>query len=286
MSTEKYYTVPLAVLRSGQTELEALENALKVGIVNVGVGFAESRDRDEVRAALETAREKAGKQNLPQTMPPKDVLNHSSGYRLAKAEAVAIWDKALLGWSVLELTGGNRTANAQVWLNLHRQGEVYFKISSDFMWGAVKTARRAAGEEETVDRPLSFREFRILAAILSAKPNSYGFVFLGWEVLQHRACGYHTKELFNEHKDKLPPHCQPLTRSMIRGTCDKLEALNFFGRVRYSAGGAGGYTAYSVILERAALVDAVRKWQAANMAFKKKVDGHRKSDQEAFKRKR
>ena len=286
MSTENYYTVPLALLRSGQTELEALSNALDVGIVNVGVGFAESRDADEVEAALDTARERAVKQNLPQTMPPKDVLDDASGYRLARAEAVALWDKALLGWSVLGVIGGNRTTDAQAWLKLHRQGEVFFKVKSDFMWAALNTARRAAGRECAVERALSFREFRILAAILSGTTNSYGFVFLGWEALQYRACGYHTKELFNEHKDKLPPHCQPLTRSMIRGTCDTLEALDFFGRVRYSAGGAGGYTAYSVTLQRPALVEAVRKWQAANMAFKTKVDGHRKSDQEAFKRKR
>jgi hypothetical protein len=285
MSTENYFTVPLAVLRSGGTELEALENAVTVGMVNAGVGFAASKDEDAVRAALEAARERAGKQNHPQTMPPKDVLNHASGYQLAKSEAVAIWDKALLGWGVLGIIGGNRTTDAQAWLKLHRQGEVFFKISSDFMWGAVKTARRAAGEEVAVERAISFREFRILAAILSAPTPSYGFVFLGWEALQHRACGYHTKELFNEHKDKLPPHCQPLTRSMIRGTCDRLEALGFFGRVRYSAGVAGGYTAYSVTLERPALIEAVKKWQAANMAFKTKIDGHRKSDQEAFKRK-
>lgn len=73
---------------------------------------------------------------------------------------------------------------------------------------------------------------------------------------------------------------------MIRGACDKLEALGFFGRVRYAGGGVGGLMAYSVTLERAALVDAVKRWQMANMAFKTKVDSHRKSDQEAFKRKR
>lgn len=285
MSTENYFKVPLSVLRSGKTELEALENALSVGIVNVGVGFAASKDEDAVKAALEAAREAARKQNLPQAMPPKDVLNHASGGRLARPDAVAIWDKALLGWSVLGLTGGDRICVAQRWLNLHRQGEVFFKVSSDFMWGAVKTARRAAGQEVAVERPLSFREFRVLAAILSAATNSYGFVFLGWEMVQARACGYHSKELFNENKSSLPPHCQPLTRSMIRGACDKLEALNFFGRVQYSAGVAGGYTAYSVTLQRPALIEAVKKWQAANMAFKTKIDGHRKSDQEAFKRK-
>jgi hypothetical protein len=282
MSRENYYTVPLSVLRSGTTELQALENALAVGIVNAGVGFASSKDEEEVEEALEAAKERAGEMNSPQSMPPKDALYNASGLRLERPDAVALWDKALLGWSILKITGGNRTADAQTWLRLHRHAEVFFRIKSDFMWAAINTARRDAGRDTTVERPLSWREFRVIAAILSGKVNSHNFSFLGWETIQARSCGYHTKKLFEANERSLPEHCQPLSRWMIRDACDKLEALDFFTRVRYSKGESGGFTAYSFKLTRNGLVEAVKRWTDANTTFKSKVKGHRKSDQEAF----
>lgn len=287
MSGGCYYTANLSVLRSGNSELNALNNVLCCGIVNAGIGFAKTKDDEEVEEAMQSAREKASKDDgrVSALKSDCDALSGGElGFR-SRVDAAELWNNALLGWSILGISGGNRTAEAQTWLRLHRHGEVFFRIKGDFLWKAIGTARREAGLESSIGPSLSWREFRVLAAILSAKTNSYGFVFLGWEIIQARACGYHSKKLFNENKATLPPHCQPLTRSMIRGVCDKLEALGFFGRVRYAQGGVGGLMAYTVTLERAALVEAVKKWQAANGAFKAKVDSHRRSDQEAFTRK-
>lgn len=286
MSDDKYFTIPLSILRSGKSEMEALDNAISVGIVNAGVGFTKTGDQDEVEEMLEAARRRAEKQGEFSKMRKEDSLKDASGITLFRTDAESLWNQALLGWQILDVNGGNRTEDAQRWLNLHRQGEVFFRIKDDFLWTAVNTARRDSGADVAVNRPLSWREFRVLAAILSAKVNSYGFVFMGWEVIQARASGYHSKDLFFDHKDHLPGHCKPLTRSVIRGTCEKLEALGFFARVRYAAGPSGGYMAYSVTMERTALQDAVNRWRADNDAFKTKIASHRKSDQEAFKRKR
>jgi hypothetical protein len=277
-----YYTAPLSILRSGKTELEALTNALDVGIVNAGVGFTASKDEEEVEEAMEAAKEKAEEKGHPGKMPARDILYDASGTPLHRHDAVELWDKALLGWKILGITGGNRTSDAQAWLRLHRQGEVFFRIKSEFMWGAIYTARRYAGGDDTVERPLSWREFRILAAILSGKANSHKFSFLGWETIQARSCGYHTKALFEANKDSLPEHCQPLSRWMIRDACDKLEGLDFFARVRYSKGGSGGLSAYSFKLTRDGLTEAVNRWRDSNATFQNKVKDHRKGDQAAF----
>jgi hypothetical protein len=277
-----YYTAPLSILRSGKTELEALTNALDVGIVNAGVGFTASKDEEEVEEAMEAARERAKEKGHPSTMPSRDILYDASGTPLHRHDAVELWDKALLGWNILRITGGNRTTDAQTWLRLHRHGEVFFRIKSKFMWGAINTARRDAGGDVTVERPLSWREFRVIAAVLSGKVNSHNFSFLGWEIIQARSCGFHTKALFEANKNLLPEHCQPLSRWMIRDACDKLESLDFFARVRYSKGGSGGLTAYSFKLTRDGLIEAVNRWTDSNATFKNKVKGHRKSDQAAF----
>lgn len=277
-----YYTAPLSVLRSGKTELEALTNALDVGIVNAGVGFTASKDEEEVEEAMEAARDKAEKRGQPRAMPRNHTLHDSDGRPLSHSDAVEIWDKALLGWKILGITGGNRTADAQTWLRLHRQGEVFFRIKDDFLWTAIKTAKEEAGQDVEINRRLSWREFRILAAILSGKANSHKFSFLGWETIQARSCGYHTKALFEANKDSLPEHCQPLSRWMIRDACDKLEGLDFFARVRYSKGGSGGLSAYSFKLTRDGLIEAVNRWTDSNATFKNKVKDHRKGDQAAF----
>jgi hypothetical protein len=282
MSETKYFTAPISALRSGTAPVEAVENILNIGIVNTGVGLSNTMPDDEYEEALEEAQKRAAKLKEPQEMPPKDALWHADGSRLGRGEAETLWNQALVGWNVHRITGGSRTRDAQSWLKLTTPGEVFFKVRSDFLWTAVKTAR----DEDGLEQRISWREFRILAAILSARTNKYGFAFIGWETIQARACGYHSKELFKANKEAIPSHCEPLTRSMIRGCCEKMEALGFFARARYSTGGTGGLMAYSFKLERSALIEAVEKWAAANASFKTKVDGHRKSDQEAFKKKR
>jgi hypothetical protein len=278
MSETKYFTAPISALRSGTAPVEAVENILNIGIVNTGVGLSNTMPDDEYQEALEEAQKRAAKFNEPQEMPSKDALWCADGSRLGRGEAETLWNQSLVGWHVHRITGGNRTRDAQSWLKLTTPKEVFFKVRSDFLWTAVKTAR----EEDGLEQRISWREFRILAAILSERTNKYGFAFIGWKTIQARACGYHSRKLFEANKEALPSHCEPLTSSKIYATCDKLEALGFYARTQYSKGPRGGFMAYSFKLERKALIQAVKNWAAANASFKTKVDSFRDSDRESF----
>jgi hypothetical protein len=288
MSTgDKYFTAPLAILRSGQSAPCALESALCSGIVNAGLGYLDTHGEDEYNMLLEQASEAAEKQGLPAKPPPRFTLKDCDGKPIAHDRAVELWKAAHAGWKILGLRSGDRASDAQRWASHHRKGEVFFRIKSEWLWNAIYTARREAGTISAADaarddlKPLSWREFRILAAILSAPVKKFqGFVFLGWETIQARACGFHRKDLFTNNKGELPSHCQPLTRSQIDLTTSRLEVLKFYLRFRYSKGDRGGKTAYSFRHEtREKLAEAVSKYQAEH-CFKPTVDANRAKDRE------
>lgn len=160
-------------------------------------------------------------------------------------------------------------------------------MRSEWLWNAVLHARNLEGDHaHRCDKPFTWREFRIIAALLSARVNKLDFAFLGWESIQARACGFHTKALLQAARaaGTLPAHAQPLTRDMIRHDLDKLEALGFFARVRYATGPRGGFTAYSFRHpKRTDLITAVQQWAAANAKFKTKAAANRKADLAAFR---
>lgn len=279
---DKYFTAPLAILRSGTSALEALSNALDFGIVSAGIGYQQAHDADEFETLLDEAKRHAEKQNQPTKPPPRFQLRDADGKPTSCEESQRIWFCALAGAKLLGVNGGNREWDSQIWATHHRPDQVFFKIKSEWLWNAIYTARRDAGKEvETDHKPLSFREFRILAGILSAPVSkSAGFVFLGWESVQARSCGFHRKDLFQAGRDTLPMHCQPLSRDQISRTTEALEALKFFLRFRYSKGDRGGKTAYSLRHEsREKLAEAVGKFQAEH-GFKSDVANNRAKDRE------
>lgn len=283
MSTEdRYYTAPLSILRSGQTALEALENAIECGIVNAGLGYRESKGEAEFQKLLEQANETARKKGSP-TSPPKGLkLKDCYGKSMGGAQSVVVWEAAHAGSQLLGVTGGNRAKEAQTWATHFIKDAVFFTIKGCWLWNAVRAARKDAGQKVDSDyKPLSWREFRILAAILSAPVHKCrGFVFLGWESIQARSCGFHSKRLFNIGEPSLPPHCQPLTRSKIDLTTARMEVNKFYLRFRYSKGKRGGKTAYSFRHDtRETLAGAVGEYQAHH-CIKLAVDANRARDRE------
>lgn len=283
MSTgDRYFTAPLAILRSGQSALDALDAAVCSGIVNAGLGYLSTHGEDEYNTLLEQADRAAEKLGMPVTPPPRFALKDCDGKPIANARAVELWRAAHAGSKLCGVIGGNRATDAQTWATHRREGEVFFQIKSEWLWGAVYTARAENGSDVKNDfKPLLWREFRILAAILSAPVKKFqGFVFLGWETIQARACGFHRKDLFAANREELPPHCQPLTRSQIDLTTSRMEVLKFYLRFRYSKGDRGGKTAYSFRHEtREKLAEAVGKFQAEH-CFKPTVDANRAKDRE------
>jgi len=281
MKSDKYYTAPLAVLRSGNNALEALGIALACGIVNAGLGFREDYGEDDFDELVPEAEEHAAEQGQPTTPPKKFEIADFSGNSMTQHESETIWRCALVGAKMLGIRGGNRAEDAQTWATHYRKGEVFFTIKSEWLWAAIWTARREAGTEVPQDfKPLSWREFRVLAAILSAGVQNYhGFVFLGWESIQARACGFHRKDLFQAGKNDLCSHCQPFSRDQIMRTTGALEACKFYLRFRYSKGDRGGKTAYSFRHEsREKLAEAVAKFQAEYCFKQAAVSDNRAKD--------
>lgn len=271
-ATDHYFTAPLALLHSGTSALDALERCVSCGIVNAGIGHRRTHGEAAFLSLLSTAAVGALSQGLP--------LEHPQDVRLY------FWQAALAGSHMLGIQGGNCARHAAVYQAQLQPGAVFFRLRADWMWNAIHTARAGQGgpvEGSKNFKPLSWREFRILAAILSSKVNTYGFTFLGWESIQARACGFHNKALFQAGKATLPAHCQPLSRRIIRQELDKLEALGFFARCRYSKGACGGLMAYSLRHpKREGLVDAIKQWAAANHAFQTKATALRAADLAAF----
>jgi len=280
-ASDRYFTMPLALLHSGTSACDVLNAGIHIGQVNAGIGYKEVHKEERFQELLDDAREAAEKQKEPITAPEMNVIARE-GSPFNEEECADLWDCALAGWKILGIRGGSREEAVRTWLKLYYPGGVFFRMSLEFVWNAFISAQKAEGRKVDQRDPLSFREFRILAAILSAPLNKRGFCFLGWETIQARACGFHTKALFAAEKDTLPAHCQPLTRSQIRVTCDNLEALGFFARVRYSTGGRGGFSAYSFRHERTGLIEAVKGWSLANKSLRAKTAAHRAADLLAF----
>lgn len=270
---ERYYTLPLSILHSGGSFLQVLNEGISCGIVNTGLGCRQVHGEAAFQKVLWQAYADAQAQGRPWHLPPNVEQR--------------FWEAALVGAQMLGIQGGDRHEDLRIHQQHTRPGQVFFRLRHDWMWNAVFHARNLAGDtSQAYDKPLTWREFRIIAALLSAKVNKYDFTFLGWESIQARACGFHSKALFQAYRDThgLPAHCQPLTRDLIRHDLDKLEALGFFGRCRYSTGPCGGYTAYSFRHpKRADLIAAVQKWSADNATFKTKAATHRAEDLAAFR---
>ncbi len=282
---ERYFTVPLGILRSGQSALEVLEDCVSCGIVNAGTGYREVHGKASYDALLKEATDDAVQRGWA-ARPPKDInLCDSAGVPVAHWEVQDLWRSALAGAKILGIQGGYRLRDVEAWLKHCGRKEVFFRMKSEWLWAALYEARMEGGDGgDNSHRPLSWREFRVLAAILSAKVNAYGFTFCGWELIQARACGFHNKLPFKQGRSTLPAHCQPLSRQMIRDTTGKLEALGFFGRCRYSTGKAGGMMAYTFRHpNREDLVTAVKQWRDRNRSLKVKTASLRASDQQAFK---
>jgi len=131
-------------------------------------------------------------------------------------------------------------------------------MKGSYFWAAHSQARAEVSPEETwPEKGISWREFRILCAILSARTNRAKFAFIGWETIQARSCGFTRKEDYKNAK-VIPSHlAPPLSHKQIRTTCDDLEALGFYARFRFSSGSRGGLMAYSFRHDRDALAFAV-----------------------------
>lgn len=246
----KYLSFPLTLLRVASSEVQFFQDAAAYGAVNAGTGYAKLYGSEDLKSL---ARSK---------------LQTQGGTLLAHG---------IVGAHLCEIQLGDRTAKSAHETYFRVQslcvGSPKVRVSSKWFWTAAQTAD---GEQQNSHR-ISWDEFRILVAILSGQVNQYQFTLLGWEAIQHRACGFHRKSDFRKFQrsgEPWPDHCAPLGRKAIRNRVDRLESLKFFLRHRISKGERGGLSAYSFRhstgseeQRRRALAADCEKWQAFNQGL-------------------
>lgn len=268
--SDSYFTFPLAVLNgpinSGTiTPRLCMEAAISFGMFNAGRGYCHNHGEDAFKDRFNEECEKynlRGQSKPGWTTPAADILVGA----------------ALCGVTI----GGNITEG----LKRHKEtiskvphDPPFVRMASNTLWAAVDQARAESGDgTKFPERGISWREFRILCAILSVKLNRADFSFIGWETIQARACGFVTKEAFKA-RTVTPEHlAPPLSRKQIRATLDALECLGFFARFRLSQGPKGGLTAYSFRHDREELARAV--CDTINFRDRAKVRENRAADVE------
>jgi hypothetical protein len=270
--SEHYFTFPLAVLWGEKphakvknpppiTPFQCIDLAVDCGMVGAGKGFRKNHTEDEFLARLDEACEEI---KVVRKDMMKDVSEVVVGSRLCGVDMLGSKSHSRF----------QETANRA---NGVPHGGPLVRMASKYLWAAHGQAKAEADPSSPwPERGISWREFRILCAILSAKTNRAGFAFIGWEVIQARACGFTTKEAFKD-ADNIPDHlAPPLTHKMIRKTCDALEDLGFYARFRFSTGKTGGLMAYSFRHTREELAKAV--CDSANFRDRAKIKANREAD--------
>lgn len=238
----KYLRFPLGLLRVSESEKDFFEKAACFSIVNAGIAAHRKCTEAEWK---EKAKRLKG--------------------RTFSAEA-------RIGAEICGVTLGETTGETAK--NRHDQivgncsGSPVVSIPSETFWAACYTIRFDSGEGDPPSRSINWREFRLLVALSSLPPNTKGFSVAGWEIISHRACGFHRKKdfkAFSESEQPWPDHCLPLSRRQTETTLRRLESLRFFIRYRMGKGDRGGLTAYSFRHGgREELAKDCEEWQAFN----------------------
>ena len=265
MSESKYLKFPLAVLGHDPTPLLCMERALNCAIMNAGIGTRQTKYDENFIPALERL---CGSHDLD-----LDLDKHPNEC------------DALVGVSVLGVTNcyNRRTLKSIVAEAKAVKPGAFVTIKSEFFWSVLKRLRCEERCEPYEPGSLSWREFRVLCAVYSIKPNKRGFAFISAEAIRARAHGFlSVREMKNgEVPDSLIPRIMP---KQIRLTLNSLEKLKFFARFRYSKGSKGGKMAYSIRMDREKLGAAVMDWQSFSEG--ESVDQWRQEDAKLCRQKR
>jgi hypothetical protein len=258
-SQAHYLQFPLSLLRHARTPREFFNGAAFFSCVKAGLSKRE-KDADLWDSAhMEVPR-----------------LSAKKAAMLSQAFAGLPWKASLkdhviaahVGKQVCGIDGGDPLNMAISYAETMRKcSPALVRVSSKIFWAAAYDAREKEDLEAPDGQRLGWRQFRVLVALLSAPCNSKNFAVIGWEGIQHRACGFHRREDFKafEASDEPWPHILlPIpTRKMIRDDLQYLEANRFFIRHRISIGSKGGLSAYSFRHEtRERLAHDAIQWQA------------------------
>ncbi|MDB4408239.1 hypothetical protein N9150_03365 [Akkermansiaceae bacterium] len=269
MKDDKYFTFPLSVLHGlakDTTPLECLELAIDCGACNAGRGYWNYYGDEKFDEQLQMACDF-------NNFPLEEIEKSSDTFQFFVIGAKICGVKLPGSLDIFK----HRVIRFKEFISQTTSEKTpYIRMSAKSLWAAVLQARYEI--EPTEERPkhgLSWREFRILAAILSWPTTREGFTSIGWESIQFRSCGFVNREEFKA-AERIPGHLLKLSRRQIRSTLDTLEELNFFARFRQSTGPRGGRYYYSFRHSRDELAQAV--CDKVNFQDRLRVAQHREED--------
>ena len=165
MSEENYLKFPLAILqglnRNDSTPNEILKDALCYGVINAGIGFKKNNADECYEKLLEEAWEDVwDRLGFDYDEISYEIKNTLVGTRVCRV--------ALSTGSILNAPGIYREYSKHVF--------PLVTLKSDIFWSAYHQIAHEEGERDhPPEKSISWREFRILCAILSVKKEPGGF---------------------------------------------------------------------------------------------------------------
>jgi hypothetical protein len=267
---DKYFTFPLSVLSGldrNPTPLDCLELASDCGAVNAGIGFLNLNDPETFEEKLEQACDHYSLEEPDSRSWGGHEQHYVVGAKICGLQFAYDYDTKNAAYRARRISDHNLFPTDK---------RPFIRMSSESLWAAIYQARY--DDDPTKEKPkhgLSWREFRVLAAILSWPETREGFTSPSVQSIQFRSCGFVNSEEFDKAK-RIPDHLPKLSSKQITATLDTLEALNMFARFRLSTGGRGGKMFYSFRHSREELAEAVCK--KVNFQDRQRVTQNRADD--------
>lgn len=220
MSDDTFFRFPLRALAAFSTPLERMENLVGYCVIDVGCKLAEERlgDADDLDEVWKMG---------------CGCLNVRSFGKGAAKRCQKQYD------TVVAACGDEPQATVTV--------------ATRFLWNCIERLR---GNAER--RPVSYREFSVLCAILS-KIGDKELASCSWKEIQRRALGYVNEAEMTKGLPKRTDGAKPLSRQQVRDTVATLDRLGFFARFTVGNGTASFQTYYSIRMNPMMLAEAATR---------------------------
>ena len=261
----QYLRFPLLLIKNSKNPKDFFLQAANFSAVNAGIAFKKKQGEEGFLTYIQGVFAQMDEETSQIINDELDELDFEKDMRGAEE---AIVGASICGIVLDDLSGYHAWKTYEVVAD-RCVGSPIVSVKRDFFLNAHNTAiHEVYGNSKSSGGGISWREWRILVAIYSLKPNLKEFCCAGWESISRRACGFHNKDKFYEFESlpaPWPDHCLPLSRRQTTQTVKRLESLRFFIRHRISSGKVGGMMAYSIRHEsREQLAKDCEEWQAFN----------------------
>ena len=215
---ERFFRFPLAALAYDPDPVKTLTTIIVWCFLDIGERSSSIYDNAALREAVEMQSPEMHQRLSPQT---RDEFLLIRGAQIAKFD---LWD------SCSTVLSQHAKLTAFINKNQGSASSNTVTVSSDWIGNCLNTEKKIPEP-----RTLSWREFRILCALLS-KIGNKGFDKCGWKEIQARAAGWCGKVDMRRAKAAGKPTRKHLllTRDQIRKTLERLETHNFLSRFQFN----------------------------------------------------